>query len=218
MLFRSATVGVGIDNNAVFGVASSPRVSLAYYLRRPTSSSMLGETKLKFNFGKGIREPSPSEQSFSLYQVLTAANGRAALAMAESFLPSSVLLDIGMPGMDGYEVARRLRQDERFANNPLVLGEPGVRFYAGAPLRSAEGHNLGTLCVIDRRPRQLDAPRIEQLQNMADLAMRELELRRLSSLCSVTGLVNRASFFRFGEEEVKQARRDGHPQIGRAHV
>ena len=102
-------------------------------------------------------------------------------------------------------------QDERFANNPLVLGEPGVRFYAGAPLRSAQGHNLGTLCVIDRQPRQLDAPQIGQLQRMADLVMRELELRRQSSLCSVTGLVNRASFFRLGEEEVAQARRDGRP-------
>jgi PAS domain S-box-containing protein len=47
-------------------------------------------------------------------------DGRSALAMAESFLPSSVLLDIGMPGMDGYEVARRLRQDERFASMRIV--------------------------------------------------------------------------------------------------
>jgi CheY-like chemotaxis protein len=47
-------------------------------------------------------------------------DGRAALAMAETFMPSSVLLDIGMPGMDGYEVARRLRQDERFASLRIV--------------------------------------------------------------------------------------------------
>jgi len=47
-------------------------------------------------------------------------DGRAALAMAENYLPSSVLLDIGMPGMDGYEVARRLRQDERFANMRII--------------------------------------------------------------------------------------------------
>jgi PAS domain S-box-containing protein len=47
-------------------------------------------------------------------------DGRSALSMAESFLPSSVLLDIGMPGMDGYEVARRLRQDERFASLRIV--------------------------------------------------------------------------------------------------
>jgi len=57
--------------------------------------------------------------------------------------------------------------DERFANNPLVQGEPGVRFYAGAPLQSAEGHNLGTLCVIDRRPRQLDPPQVAQLRQLA---------------------------------------------------
>jgi CheY-like chemotaxis protein len=47
-------------------------------------------------------------------------DGRAALAMAESFQPTSVLLDIGMPGMDGFEVARRLRQDERFAQLRIV--------------------------------------------------------------------------------------------------
>ncbi|MFZ9950719.1 MAG: GGDEF domain-containing protein [Vulcanococcus sp.] len=112
---------------------------------------------------------------------------------------------------DGVLVVPDALDDQRFANNPLVLGEPGVRFYAGAPLRSAEGHNLGTLCVIDRRPRQLDAAKLRQLECMADLVMRELELRRLSSLCSITGLVNRASFFRLGEEEVRQARRDGRP-------
>jgi PAS domain S-box-containing protein len=53
-------------------------------------------------------------------EVRVVYDGRAALAMAESFLPSSVLLDIGMPGMDGYEVARRLRQDERFASMRII--------------------------------------------------------------------------------------------------
>jgi len=45
--------------------------------------------------------------------------------------------------------------DPRFADNPLVLGEPRIRFYAGVPLRSREGHAVGTLCVLDREPREL---------------------------------------------------------------
>jgi diguanylate cyclase (GGDEF)-like protein len=112
---------------------------------------------------------------------------------------------------DGVLMVPDARADERFATNPLVLNEPHIRFYAGAPLRSPEGHNLGTLCVIDQQPRRLEAGQLNQLQTMADLVMRELELRRISSLCPVTGLVNRSSFFRLGEQELQQARRDGRP-------
>jgi len=67
------TGGVGLENNAVFGFAGSPRVSLAYYLRRPTGGNFLGETKLKFNFGKGIKEPSTSQQASALINLLTPA-------------------------------------------------------------------------------------------------------------------------------------------------
>jgi GAF domain-containing protein len=59
-------------------------------------------------------------------------------------------------------------EDERFNTNPLVLDQPKVRFYAGAPLRSSEGHHLGTLCVIDRKPRQLNPHQRVMLQLMAD--------------------------------------------------
>jgi diguanylate cyclase (GGDEF)-like protein len=97
-------------------------------------------------------------------------------------------------------------EDERFNTNPLVISEPHIRFYAGAPLHSPKGHNLGTLCVIDQKPRQL-APHQEQLlQLMADLVMRELDLRQQSLRCPVTGLFNRSSFFRFAEIEVNLAR------------
>lgn len=58
-------------------------------------------------------------------------------------------------------------QDERFVDNPLVTGEPRIRYYAGAPLIDAEGQALGTLCVLDQQPRQL---RIDQLDALAALS------------------------------------------------
>ncbi|WP_246833820.1 sensor domain-containing diguanylate cyclase [Synechococcus sp. CB0101] len=96
--------------------------------------------------------------------------------------------------------------DARFNTNPLVLDEPKIRFYAGVPLRTEDGYNLGTLCAIDRKPRVLDPHQRAMLQLMADLVMRELELRQRSMQCPVTGLYNRSVFFRFGEQEFEQAR------------
>jgi hypothetical protein len=72
------------------------------------------------------------------------------------------------------------RKDERFRENPLVLGEPHVRFYAGAPLLSPDGHALGTLCVIDHEPRELAPPVAEALQALARLVVMQLEFRRLA--------------------------------------
>jgi len=68
-------------------------------------------------------------------------------------------------------------QDERFADNPLVSGDPRIRFYAGAPLRDAAGHSLGTLCVIDRAPRELRPQQLEQLESLSRLVVALLEQR-----------------------------------------
>jgi PAS domain S-box-containing protein len=68
--------------------------------------------------------------------------------------------------------------DPRFARSPLVLGPPGMRFYAGSPLLTPEGHAIGALCVIDRAPRGLLAEQAEALGALARQAMLLLELRR----------------------------------------
>jgi two-component system NtrC family sensor kinase len=69
-------------------------------------------------------------------------------------------------------------QDERFRNNPLVVSGPRIRFYAGAPLINDEGYALGTLCVVDRAPREFGADQKEALQALGRLVLAQLEFRR----------------------------------------
>lgn len=68
------------------------------------------------------------------------------------------------------------RNDPRSLANPLVAGDFGLRFYAAVPLRTSDGHNLGTLCVIDREPRPIDNEQIEDLKDLATIVMDQLEL------------------------------------------
>jgi diguanylate cyclase (GGDEF)-like protein len=107
-------------------------------------------------------------------------------------------------------------RDSRFADNPLVTGAPGIRFYAGMPLVSAEGHALGTLCVIDHVPRAIGAEQVEGLTLLADTVSTALELRRamrrarqLAMTDALTGLANRPALLERLDGAVRRLRQAG---------
>ncbi|RME33558.1 MAG: sensor domain-containing diguanylate cyclase [Gammaproteobacteria bacterium] len=97
--------------------------------------------------------------------------------------------------------------DERFADNPLVVGEPGIRFYAGCPLRHPDGSRLGTLCIIDTKPRELSGEDIETLKDLASMAERELAAIQLATLDELTGISNRRGFMLLGQHTLSLCRR-----------
>ena len=116
-------------------------------------------------------------------------------------------------------------QDPRFADNPLVVGDPFIRFYAGHPLKGPDGSNLGTLCVIDRRPRQITPDQIATLRDLAAIVESELqvsalgytqqqliverdELQRRSLLDAFTHCWNRAAIIDILGREIARADRD----------
>ena len=78
---------------------------------------------------------------------------------------------------DDIMVVPDVNQDERFIDNPLVTGEPHIQFYAGAPLKLPGGQNVGTLCLIDIKPRTLDDIDLAILSSLRDLAVEELVRR-----------------------------------------
>jgi diguanylate cyclase (GGDEF)-like protein len=98
-------------------------------------------------------------------------------------------------------------KDLRFADNPLVTGETGIRFYAGAPLRTSDGYTIGTLCVIDQLPRKMDERERGILADLAALVVHEMELRRWNGTDGFTGLYTAEFIKELCQREINRASR-----------
>jgi diguanylate cyclase (GGDEF)-like protein len=99
------------------------------------------------------------------------------------------------------------RYDKRFHDNPLVTGDPNIRFYAGHPVSGPGGETLGTLCVIDDKPRTRDDFDVEALVELAAMVEAEVASFSLAIGDELTGLANRRGFEMLGERLVTAARR-----------
>jgi diguanylate cyclase (GGDEF)-like protein len=91
-------------------------------------------------------------------------------------------------------VVRDATKDPVFALNPHVLAENGIRFYAGVPLKTHEGHTIGTVCAVGTEPRGFDARELQILTDLADMTMGEIELRQQAGTDLLTGLLSRREF------------------------
>lgn len=86
------------------------------------------------------------------------------------------------------------QEDPRFCDNPLVTGEPHIRSYAGVPLRTPDGYNLGSLCAIDTRPRDFSSEQMAALTGLAPIVVEQMELRLLAERDHLSGALTRRAF------------------------
>ncbi|MFL9916770.1 sensor domain-containing diguanylate cyclase [Paraburkholderia fungorum] len=101
--------------------------------------------------------------------------------------------------------------DVRFHDNPLVTDNPNIRFYAGCPLTVPNGSKLGTLCLIDTKPRGLDEEERELLRDLAHMAEQELVAVQLATLDDLTLLSNRRGFEALSQHALNVCKRTDKP-------
>ncbi len=97
--------------------------------------------------------------------------------------------------------------DERFSDNPLVINEPNIRFYAGHPISAPSGENIGTLCIIDTKPRTLNEDDHAALSDLAALVTGEFISLQLATMDELTNISNRRGFKRLGQHCLDMADR-----------
>jgi len=102
------------------------------------------------------------------------------------------------------------RLDPRFADMPLVVESPKVRFYAGQPIKGPNGFKLGTLCVMDKKPRSLDEQELSALQDLAAMVEDEIAAAHYATMDDLTELSNRRGFIMLAEYVLNLCVRNGH--------
>ena len=98
-------------------------------------------------------------------------------------------------------------EDERFSDNPLVTGEPNIRFYAGFPLRMPNGMKMGTLCLIDDQPRVFTKEDEETLKDLASMVVDEHISTQLATIDELTMISNRRGFLELSQKGISQCNR-----------
>jgi diguanylate cyclase (GGDEF)-like protein len=104
-------------------------------------------------------------------------------------------------------VVQDATRDPRFASNPAVTGEAHIRFYAGVPLKTGDGHTVGTVCAIDRKPRSFGNRDLVILQELAGVAMDRVEVLKSAATDSLTGALTRRAFREEAARLLSQATR-----------
>jgi diguanylate cyclase (GGDEF)-like protein len=103
------------------------------------------------------------------------------------------------------------RQDIRFNDNPLVLGEPHIRFYAGCPLRLPDGTLVGSFCLLDKQPREFNPEEVGLLQDLASIVEDEFKIIAEATTDPLTGLFNRRGFEHLANFAIASAHRRAEP-------
>ena len=98
-------------------------------------------------------------------------------------------------------------RDERFSDNPFVTAGPKIRFYAGCPLRAADGSAIGTLCLMDRQPREFSEEDIAMQRDLAHMVERELAAGEMATMDELTMLSNRRGFEALSGQALELSRR-----------
>jgi EAL domain-containing protein (putative c-di-GMP-specific phosphodiesterase class I)/GGDEF domain-containing protein len=177
---------MGLLDSAADDVLDHIVEMVAHYFEAPVALvSIVSEHRQWFRAGTGLDErETPREISFCAYSILS---------------------------HDIFQVPDALH-DKRFMDNPMVVGEPHIRFYAGVPLVTADGLALGTLCIIDSKPRPaLEGRDVSMLEMYGQLVMKRLNnLRNSNYVDQPTGLFNR---LRLEEDIMALADRDNYALV-----